>query len=417
MPHKKRKKSKTSHQQKNRNEPSNHKQNEARALFLRNVFDQYCQVQKFHFKWFRLQDLVQNINNYFYIEASLAVTKDDLTYNVFRQRKIVLGLEMGKSGMNGIGFYRGHCVEGKHEVPVYQSTPIGAKSQNSPNSVEREALFVSSSERKPLTGSSCNASGQKKLITLLQLPQTSDNSSVISDLSLSSNSDCAHYDASVFSTEALHPWWFEEKAHSLFTPQADREPYEEVVSRIEILQKALMTSDGYKEVIEIIGKGTSKSDDKQEDDDKLTDYQIYCVRQRSMYLIAALKYAKENMPTWTWERCCRESINDCNKNVKGTRLEYSKNGRMVENWHRIFRKSNKFPIMVLHPKALPFFLEENPDALRLIIKYGTSNLSTLSGELIFHYIHEKIIPAMIRFRKVIPQNMERSLSDYISEEK
>ena len=88
---------------------------------------------------------------------------------------------------------------------------------------------------------------------------------------------------------------------------------------------------------------------------------------------------------------------------------------MVENWHRLFRSGNKFPAMVAHKKALPYFLEANPDVLRLINKYGTSNLSVLSGELIFNYIHETIIPAMVRFKRASNINLEKTLSDYISE--
>jgi len=61
-----------------------------------------------------------------------------------------------------------------------------------------------------------------------------------------------------------------------------------------------MTTDGYKAVVVTVGSCKRNTvDEKNNEEETLTDYQIYCVRQRAMYIIAALKFARDNIPKWT----------------------------------------------------------------------------------------------------------------------
>jgi hypothetical protein len=213
----------------------------------------------------------------------------------------------------------------------------------------------------------------------------------------------------------------------LFSTDPDKkDPYNELSQRIDVLQNALNNNTGYKNIVSVVNStdstlnesavndSTMNDSDDDKDDVCLTDYQVYCVKQRALYLLSALKFAKQHMNDWSWGQCCDEAVKSCNQGREGTSLEYTKCGRTIQRWHVDFRKDCKFKVAIDSKHSLPPFLEANPDVVRLIVAFGTSNLATLSTELMWRYITCQILPAIIRMRDA--NDDEKNLSDFVMEE-
>ena len=98
----------------------------SRTDFVRRVFEQYRIVPLFHHHWYTIEDLVSNMNNYFYIDKALSITIEDMTIRVLRQNHIQLSLSLHQGEPNQIGLYRAHfCLHGGTKVLIYQTTPGG----------------------------------------------------------------------------------------------------------------------------------------------------------------------------------------------------------------------------------------------------------------------------------------------------
>ena len=73
-------------------------------------------------------------------------------------------------------------------------------------------------------------------------------------------------------------------------------------------------------------------------------------------------------------------------------------------WHRIYRSNNEaFPNRHLAGRIskppLPRLLEENPDFKMSLLKHAKENLSTLSAESLYAYLHNVALPVLLEERK------------------
>ena len=72
---------------------------------------------------------------------------------------------------------------------------------------------------------------------------------------------------------------------------------------------------------------------------------------------------------------------------------------MIRNWHKDFTKKNRaFDVRVAKKHKLPPFLDENRYEMQQIRQYAKKNLPQLSIEMLSEYIHDTVVPLMVRER-------------------
>ena len=74
--------------------------------------------------------------------------------------------------------------------------------------------------------------------------------------------------------------------------------------------------------------------------------------------------------------------------------------KTIMKWYRTYCSNNGFrnENKLKNKSNLPPLLESNPEVKEAVINYCNENLSTLSGELLHHYITEKCIPSLLSIR-------------------
>ena len=117
----------------------------------------------------------------------------------------------------------------------------------------------------------------------------------------------------------------------------------------------------------------------------------------------------ENMPQKTWIECCRMAIKDIDKFelIMSDSSHVDNNDRIINpftlsTWHVIFRHNNDTfpnPYYTYTTLLLPSLLNANPDLVENIIQYSKENLSTLSMELMYNYLHDDAIPKIVKERQ------------------
>ena len=252
----------------------------SRSAFVRKVFERYCSEPVFHYRWFKVEDLASNMNNYFYIDKAFFITAQDLNYSVLRQNHMQMAFDLPQHALNQIGLYRAHFFsETGARNYIYQSTPIGLPPVNLVRDfstvVERRPLRIAKNQKKQLSDG-CNTLDQLKIMKGLNINATGkysdddvrldeDGSYHPCEDSETSSSlegtvatyklsfDCTvnavnNYDTDgdvSFSTvdeddeDPIYPpndWWYGEDAIMLFCPaQPNNEPYKEVLERIRVI--------------------------------------------------------------------------------------------------------------------------------------------------------------------------------------
>jgi hypothetical protein len=182
----------------------------------------------------------------------------------------------------------------------------------------------------------------------------------------------------------LTTYWESPEAKKLFLGHStdERDVVDVLQQRIERLQKANRTPDGWREVI-----------DKQDRDNLCSSYDIFFIRQRCSILCLAYTYALEEMNAAKWvEDCCAQACNDCNK--MGIEAAAT-NERTVAGWNILLRGNREhFPLPSRkQKKRLPELLELFHEEITLPwLEYCLENLADLTVELARNEIVTKIIP-------------------------
>jgi hypothetical protein len=77
-------------------------------------------------------------------------------------------------------------------------------------------------------------------------------------------------------------------------------------------------------------------------------------------------------------------------------INITKNSKVVMRWYRMFHQKRAFIVPLQNKNNLPAFLDLNPDVCDAIKKLATTNLSQLSCESVSEYIHNVILPEVVK---------------------
>jgi DNA-binding transcriptional regulator YhcF (GntR family) len=197
-------------------------------------------------------------------------------------------------------------------------------------------------------------------------------------------------------------WWDSCNAFSLFGEQVDKNNEDAnddedawdvkamVRKRIERLRRGHTTVGGWRLTIDDLDTRGICS-----------EHDIFNIQMKCKYLSVALGIALDDMPSRTWRQCCNEAVQRVNK---WETHEHIKNGETLRIWHHDFRGSNEcFRNPNVYKRngkpPLPPMLERNPDFTRSVVRYAKTNLKELSAELLFNYLHEIALPALLLQRR------------------
>ena len=140
-------------------------------------------------------------------------------------------------------------------------------------------------------------------------------------------------------------------------------------------------------------------------------YAIHKVRMQCHYLAKALQIRLDNAPNeLDWRGCCQKAVMAMKMN--GTIM--ANNADTVMGWYRSFREERKFPNPSKGKGALPPFLQANPEAAMFIQAYAKENLKDLDSKLILEYLHDTLIPKLMKDENVT--NKKKYLQNFEEEQ-
>jgi hypothetical protein len=219
--------------------------------------------------------------------------------------------------------------------------------------------------------------------------------------------------ANVAANEILNQDFFDlPEANILFGMIRDAPREEEDVSVrmiieqcIKKLTEAFSTPDGWKCVL-----------DDQDSCQTCTPFQIYNIQMKCRYIAIALQVALRKMGQGaggvTWLECCTQAMHTVNDFNNTTYIKFH---RTIQQWH--LPSYRCFPNQNSHKKdgkaKLPRLLEENPDLKDTIIYYARDHLHELSASLLFQYLHEEALPALVEKKKEELKNQQYSKDDLL----
>jgi hypothetical protein len=125
---------------------------------------------------------------------------------------------------------------------------------------------------------------------------------------------------------------------------------------------------------------------------------IFYFHLKCRYRHLGLRYALEDMPAKTWLECCKDAVDSVNR-TDG--VEHIKNKETLSRWHLAFRRNKEaFPNPHVHAidgkkTSLPPLLDRNPELARCTIQYAKQNMNELSAKLLYSYVHEIALPALL----------------------
>ena len=183
-----------------------------------------------------------------------------------------------------------------------------------------------------------------------------------------------------------------------------------IQERINKLTEAFSTPNGWKCVLE-----------DRDSCQTCSPFQIYNIQIKCRYIAFALRIALKKMGRGaggaTWLGCSQEAVNTVNE---FNNITYIKSFRTIQVWHLIYRRNGEsFPNPNTHKKdgkkTLPRLLEENPDLKDAIVYYARDHLHELSASLLFYYLHEEALPALVERKREELANPEYNKEDLLIE--
>lgn len=189
----------------------------------------------------------------------------------------------------------------------------------------------------------------------------------------------------------VETYWDSPEAKKLFLGNSndDRRVDKVLEERIERLQQANRTVDGWKDMV-----------DKHDKDNLCSSYDVFIIRQRCSILCLAYIHALEEMNSVQWiEDCCAQAITDCSK--MGIEAATTSE-RTVAGWNIVLRSNReRFPLP--NPKVLNKQKHPLPELLEYMqeeithpwLGYCTENLADLTVELARSEINNRLIPSAV----------------------
>jgi hypothetical protein len=191
----------------------------------------------------------------------------------------------------------------------------------------------------------------------------------------------------------VNHFWFSKEAMALFRPVDDESVLDAINNQIKVLEQVNKGDTEYIDVIENLNQMNLS---------EISTHQVFCLRQKCLYLVLALKLAKQHMRNWRWQKCVEEA----SKELENIGIVLSRNARTVMGWYNSFRVKRKFTLPV-PKKELPPFLQQNPELCTTIKEYCRENLGDLSIEFLFQYLHKTTLPQLVEAEtKVRKDDME-----------
>ena len=167
-----------------------------------------------------------------------------------------------------------------------------------------------------------------------------------------------------------------------------------IQQRIDKLTEAFSLPNGWKCVLEDLDSTETCS-----------PFQIHNIQIKCRYIVIALRIALRKMGRGaggaTWLDCCQEAMTTVNDFNNTTYIKYH---HTIQVWHLLYRRNGEcFPNPNTHKKdgkkTLPLILEANPDLKDAILYYARDHLHELSTSLLYHYLHEEALPALVEKKK------------------
>ena len=232
---------------------------------------------------------------------------------------------------------------------------------------------------------------------------TSNNkkcTSIVEIQGLNVKKDETNYDVSPVSTLTIAPqqqietlppsppvsYWTSPEAALLFRPlPTEEDSLVAVQNQIETLSEALESPYGLMSILH---------DDL--DPESISQFQMHNLNRKVNLLHTTLVVAAQEMAELqNWSLICEKAI-AIGKQTMGKAALI--NERTLRNWYLQFREDRKFKVNIIKKEALPPFLLDNLDIKDKIKKYARENLGILSIEFMSEYLHDIILPAMIKDR-------------------
>ena len=203
-------------------------------------------------------------------------------------------------------------------------------------------------------------------------------------------------------------YWESTEARKIFKPVGkEKDALEAINNQLDLLLCVLEAPKGYLHVVTGI----------QGDDDELSEYQQWLVQLKCQLICCALYHVKEKMPMiQNWDECCKLA----KEQAVTMGIRVAQCSRTVRNWYLEFRMNNRsFNIKAPAKHSLAPFLDENKDVCEWIKQYARENLPELSIELMSEYIHNIVIPSIIKERSAVEpsegEKYEKEMRDLLRE--
>lgn len=367
-----------------------------RFHFVATCFKAVLDDVRLHNRWMHVETLVTEVNLIQNLGNEVAVKKDELIRLVNKEysNQSSVGNPLVTLGGLELRLYRhGHNKKGGGRQHFFHAASQGAIPffPTSTSSAAWEAACASQ-PLPPRTRQNAQLMEQVSDSTILapfrkrRRLSLGDAPNELTPLSDSPTSTSTQQDSTL--QDSAFSYWTSGDARKLFAPKskygADCDVRQVVVDRIDTLEKCNKIGSFWRFLI-----------DGQDPDNMCSEYDIFLIRQRSLYLAHALRKFVDEVKSgsrWTWQQSIEHSISAMAEIGLTTYTSW----RPLQRWHRVLAYSiaNTFCKAPEPKDRLPPFFRENPDAMEAFKQYGVDNLKDLSVEKMHNYVHDVLIPTM-----------------------
>jgi len=397
---------------------------------------------KFQHRWMPIQTWADVMNHYYWTHGSMAIDADKLLRVLCRTNWIMNAIESNGRIDDSLSLYkrkfRGKdssrqvwCFYAapKDEQPIqngnnwYDDIDYAHDLLNIKITRSKPQLIFNEASKIPLVTKDEDVTirlKKKRKRPQIQCKKTSMNqdsdelepssadmlSSLVSPDTSSNQNPFTNANASI---SLLEFYWESPEACLLFMATEDEESAKDAVeNQFKSLRAAMSSPLGYLNIIECQGEEILDTDPSE----ILTQYQVWTITQKLQLLLCALQLALCEMPkVKNWDYVCSEAIS----HSKRFGICLTTSSRVLRNWYQNFRRNRKLIVNCTSKHNLPPFLQQNTDVCTKIVQYAKENLSQLSVEFLLEYLHDVVLPQMVKERHGIDKN---NVSDeiYLAEE-
>ena len=170
-----------------------------------------------------------------------------------------------------------------------------------------------------------------------------------------------------------------------------------IQSQINKLGKAHLTFHGWTTLI-----------NNYSDEDEFSPFSIYDLRLKAYYLQKLFQMSLKYYDTISdFNNIAKLALTEANYHLgthyctEDTHMHIITNPDTLLLWFRQYRENDCFPNsskLRSRKSSMPFILASNPDFVEQMISYCKEELSTLTSENLYHFVHETAIPNLGLYR-------------------